>query len=297
MKFLFLLFLLPTFLYSQQTDGSDSAFFSDKELELSKIGNRILVEIEEVDRLAACQEFIPKLVSTLKKENSFTYPFDSLKNIAIIYSPDSLFRIFSWQLEINREEYRYFGAIQMNKKELTLIPLIDRSDYIQNFEGSSNSSNEWFGALYYNIKAFEVSGETYYLLFGYDGISSSKNSKLIDIMKFEESGVNFGYPLIHLNGGEKLNRFMITYSENSVVTLNFNAHFQKVIYDNLKTVGVQGSETSKQVVPDGTYRGFELKEDGWYAIEKVFDHVYETPPRPNPKSDNNDLFQKPKKQN
>ena len=58
-------------------------------------------------RFATCARIIPLLVSTLKAENSFEYPFNRLPFISIQYPADSTFRIFSWELFASEDERRY----------------------------------------------------------------------------------------------------------------------------------------------------------------------------------------------
>ena len=84
-------------------------------------------DVDPNTRFGSCNVFIKKLVTGLKKTNSFDYPFERLSSISIQYPPDSSFRIFSWQLKVDVGNYRHYGAIQMNSKELQLFPLIDRS--------------------------------------------------------------------------------------------------------------------------------------------------------------------------
>ena len=82
-------------------------------------------------RFMATKDLIFHLKGALKYRNSFYYPFDRLKSISIQYAPDSSFRIFTWQLMVDKTNYRYFGALQMNTPEVQLIPLADRSAQIE----------------------------------------------------------------------------------------------------------------------------------------------------------------------
>ena len=67
----------------------------------------------------------------LEEENSFTYPFDSLKNIGIRFSDDKLLKIYTWNLKFIDGTYKYFGYIQYfvkDKKKIRTFKLIDKSD-------------------------------------------------------------------------------------------------------------------------------------------------------------------------
>jgi hypothetical protein len=85
------------------------------------------------NRFGATKKMIPTLVQALKTPNSFQYPFSRAQSISIQYPEDSTFRVFTWQLYVDVDEYRYFGAIQMNTGELQLFPLIDRSFDVLSF--------------------------------------------------------------------------------------------------------------------------------------------------------------------
>src|SRR5688572_19943757 len=80
-------------------------------------------------RFRSDSNFIRGLVRALRVKNSFNYPFDSLVTVSRLYSPDSLFRIFTWQ--IKKDEYVLLqkGAIQMKTTDgsLKLYPLFDVS--------------------------------------------------------------------------------------------------------------------------------------------------------------------------
>jgi hypothetical protein len=65
------------------------------------------------DRFTADSLFTKMFVRALLTRNSFYYRFDSLESISRLYSPDSSFRIFTWQVVINENIVRQHGAIQM----------------------------------------------------------------------------------------------------------------------------------------------------------------------------------------
>ena len=123
----------------------------------------------EENRFLAVRAFIPKLVGALKKPGSFSYPFEQLNSVSIQYPADSTFRIFTWQLYVDKDNYRYYGAIQMNSEELQLFPLVDRSFELEaDLENIALSADRWYGTVYYNLHTVKYSGQTYHLLFGFE---------------------------------------------------------------------------------------------------------------------------------
>lgn len=239
-------------------------------------------------RIRGAYMMIPTLVSALKMENSFYYPFDSVKAISIVYPEDRKFRIFTWSLELESGAFRHFGAIQMkSKKELKLFPLIDASNYITHPADTVLNKDCWFGAMYYNMITRKFKGRKYYYLFGYDSNDKFSTIKLVDVLYFEDDQPLFGAPVFSKkvieNGIEYetiYHRLLLEYTKSAGVSLNFYNEFGKIIYDhcvpkNPISVGVYST-----YIPDGTYEGYSYKKGMWHYIDKVFDFSIDHPDNP-----------------
>ena len=238
-------------------------------------------------RFGTCRVFIPKLVEALKTKNSFQYPFDRVKTVSIQYAPDSTFRIFTWQLYVDTSDYRYYGAIQMNTPDLKLFPLVDRSFNLKSdLEQALLTPEEWYGALYYNIKEVKGPQGKYYLLFGYDGFSFFHKRKLIDVLTFQQDGKpRFGAPVfVHEKKGRPTmtkNRVMLEYSSEVSVKLNYDEAMEMIVFDHLITMGgVYGQGNSN--FPDGSYEAYELKGGLWKHKEMLPVTPMDEAPRPSP---------------
>lgn len=232
------------------------------------------------------RSFIKTLARALKVEDSFYHPFDSLQSISFQYPADSSFRVITFQLYVDVNEYRYYGAIQKNSSELQLYPLVDRSHEIDYAEKRTLTPDRWYGALYYNIKQFETPDGPKYLLFGFDGHSFWQRQKLVDVLYFDEEGQpKFGAPVfvdIDPRMGERTRkRILLNYSANASITLNFNTDEDMIIYDNLAPMKGEYGQ-GETFIPDGTYRGYQLKDGLWVGVEKVFNTILEEAPREQP---------------
>ncbi|MBK8566336.1 MAG: hypothetical protein IPN76_24115 [Saprospiraceae bacterium] len=158
--------------FGQKAGKIDATSFTqlkDYEDTLGLCGFLVINDSLPEERFASCRKLITTLKQALKVPNSFNYPFDQVKSVSIQYPADSTFRIFTWQLYVDVDDYRYYGAIQMNTAELQLFPLIDRSAEVQSEEYDILKPENWYGALYYNTKPFDTPEGRKYLLFGYDG--------------------------------------------------------------------------------------------------------------------------------
>ena len=258
----------------------------------------------EQERFAACRQLITGLVRALKTENSFKYPFSRLKSLSIMSPPDSSFRIFTWQLFVNDSTYRYYGAIQRNSSELTLFPLIDRSadiDYPMP-RYTELTADQWYGALYYNIRQFDTKKGRRYLLMGYDAFEFFEKRKLIDVLYFDKEGKPvFGDTVFDrdtlLPGGVEM-RIMMQYTAEAPAKCNYDEYYQKVLIEHLIPAGSPFGR-GITMVPDGSYDALELQKNGhWKYIVKVFNDVMDEAPGdglPNVQNKQKDIFGKPKK--
>ena len=66
------------------------------------------------DRNDANYLFIRGLVRALRTEGAFDFPFDSLRYISKLYTPDRKYRLFTWHVKQEFGTYRHFGCILSN---------------------------------------------------------------------------------------------------------------------------------------------------------------------------------------
>ena len=141
------------------------------------------------ERVTADSAFTKGLVRALKTPYSFSHRFDSLITVSTLFSPDSTFKIFTWQLlSENEKSYRQKGAIQMQTKDgsLQLIPLFDCSEFTDAPNDSIRDAKHWIGAIYYKIIPKKYNNRTYYTLLGLDGNNAVTHKKWMEVMYFDE---------------------------------------------------------------------------------------------------------------
>lgn len=277
----FLLFFL--FISSNVTFSQDFSALSKIEDTLNVLSYSVVNDPLEENRFASCNQLIKKLVSGLKFPSSFNYPFNRIQSISIQYPPDSSFRIFTWQLYVKENEYRYYGAIQMNTPELTLFPLIDRSFEIEDsLQTRDLISDQWYGVIYYNtLSRSHPKYGKYYLMFGYDAYSFFKRRKVVDVLWFDQGKPKWGLPVFSKKE-QNLKRLMLEYSAEVSVGLNYDEQLELIIYDHLiEQEGKYGEGINR--FPDGSYEGYREENGQWFYVEKVFNQINEEVPMPAPK--------------
>ncbi|MCB0640113.1 MAG: hypothetical protein KDC44_00675 [Phaeodactylibacter sp.] len=247
-------------------------------------------------RFGATKKLIPTLVKALKCKNSFHYPFKRVQSISIQYPADSTFRIFTWQLYVDENESRYYGAIQMNSEDLQLFPLYDRSAEVQQPEFEILDNEHWYGALYYNLIPFDSYQGRKYLLFGYDRYSFFQKRKIVDVLSFPNGKPVFGAGVFVESDPEKgqliRNRLVLEYYAEASIKLNYDQFLNLIVFDHLITIGGVADQGPTKV-PDGSYSAYEQREGIWVYVPKVFHEVLDEAPRPEPVLDDKkkiDLF-------
>lgn len=296
LSFLFF-FFSQTITAQEEISPSDLEYIQTMEDTLALIAFATINDSISENRFGATRELAKRLVKTLKKPNSFHYPFSRLSQyVSIQYPQDSTFRVFTWQLFVNDNEYRYYGAIQMNTTDLKLFGLIDRSfNMTGDLEQMTTNPKEWYGALYYGIKTVEQADGNYYLLFGYDHSEFFRQRKIVEVLHFQNNGSpQFGLPVfLDEKTAKTKNRLVIEYSTATSAGIRYDEIQEMIIFDHLVTMNGQYGEGPTNF-PDGSYEGYIEKDGKWLYVEKIFDQVSDEPPFPEPVLDRDETIRKGK---
>ncbi|MBX2934188.1 MAG: hypothetical protein KF825_08070 [Ferruginibacter sp.] len=284
-----LLFSPCSVCFSQNISKADMKFLSQKEDSIRAESVKILRGINAEDRLKADSVFTRMLVRALVTKSSFSYPFESLQTVSILYSPDSLFRIFTWQLVINENVIRQHGAIQMKTTDgsLKLFPLIDKSDVTQNVSDTIGNNFGWIGAIYYKIILTKNLNHSYYTLLGFDENNIRSSRKIIEVLSFQNGEPVFGgrYFTYKKDGvvNPSMSRFILEYKKEAGPRLTYDKDLDMIVVEHLVS---ESNQPNKKwtLVGDGDYEGFKWQNGKWVHIDKIFTQV--TPdgqaPVPNP---------------
>ncbi len=282
--------------YAQLTAGN-RLLLREQEQMLSPLAFNIVNGITEEQRREANDKFVPVFVNALKIKGSFYYPFDSIKQISIVYPQDTSFRVFTWAVSGTAGEYRYYGAIQLRTTDgiLKLFPFFDNSEFTRDAADTITDNKAWIGCVYYNIIDTRANGKKYYTLFGWQGNNYRSHKKLLDVLSFTDGKPVFGAPLFSFAKdsvpGATTNRFFIEYQTDASVGLNYDADLKMIIYDHLVPLGNQSGE-KYTYVPDGTYDGFKWEKDKWVHVKQPFNTATTPTPFPAPVNFKKNILEK-----
>jgi hypothetical protein len=273
---------------AQTTKNPDLKLLRSKEDSMKVIAPKIVMAIDAGERFRSDSLFTRLMVRALKIPYSFDYPFDSVKQISRLYAPDSIFRIFTWQVVKDENMARRHGAIQMRTPDgsLKLFPLIDKTMLLESPDDTVTSTDAWIGAIYYKIVKTKDNNTNYYTLLGYDEHSMRSTKKRIEVMYFDPTGKPiFGGPFFSFQEDTvKLpvqTRFSIEYKKEGNARMQYDEEMQMIVYDHL--IPENGEKAKKYTyIPDGDYEGFKWKNGKWVHVDKVFNFALKDGEAPTP---------------
>ena len=282
MKFFALVFLAVfsvSFSFAQHISRPDEKLLIQKEDSLKQHANKIIQGINPSDRFRADSNFTRIFVRALATKNSFYYPFDSLETISKLYAPDSLFRIFTWQMVINENVIRQHGAIQMKTADgsLKLFSLIDKSDVTEDMADSIGNNWGWMGAVYYKIILTQnPGGHRYYTLLGYDENNIRSSKKVVEVLDFVDGKPLFGGHYFSIAGNSLIvknpARYIMEFKKDASPRLTFDEGLGMIVMEHLVS---ESNEPNKKwtLIPDGDYEGLKWTNGRWVYISKIFNQV------------------------
>lgn len=241
-----------------------AANISDLELDLQRYLHEMGQAKEDVDRNLANEKFHWLLRETLRKEEAFNYPFDSLKMLGRIESPDGAFKLFNWNVANNDFTHKYYCFIvrKTREKDNDVIELFDNSARTANPENKSLDEKKWFGALYYDIIPITKKGSGYYVLLGWDGNNRMTTRKVIETMKFNGKRVQFGLP-VFTNGMEQKRRVILEYNADYSVVVRYHKDEKRIVFDHLAPENSELEGIYEFYGPDFTYDAYNLRGMKW----------------------------------
>lgn len=262
---------------AQVLSAAEKRKFKAKEDSLKEFARYMVTDSLPEDRMIADSILTRTLVRTLQIKNSFYYPFDSVHGISRIYSPDSLFRIFTWNIQFDDYYSRQRGAIQMRTRDgsLKLFPLRDVSEFTTNAQDSVRNRSNWIGAVYYNIILKEYNGKKFYTLFGIDYNTVQSNKKWIEVMTFDDrnepkfGGQFFSYAEDSVKKKTQ-SRFSLEFKKNARVLVNYIPDLDVILVDHLVSE-TDEPEHPWTLVPDGDNEAFRWEKGQWLHVDKAFD--------------------------
>lgn len=229
----------------------------------------MLNNVDKNARLKSDSIFTKKLVQALKNPYSFYFTFDSIKQISTIYSPDSFFKIFTWDILLEDDLHIQRGAIQFNTKDglLKLIPLFDVTNYDTTIFSIVGNNKNWVGAVYYNIILNTYNNKTFYTLLGFDLNNRKSTKKIMEVLYFNAFNIPvFGGDFFDFKDAENQyfikNRLILEYKKDALVKLNYDTKKNEIFFNYL--ISENNNNVDKSAfIPEGSLEYLRWEDGKW----------------------------------
>jgi hypothetical protein len=276
MKLIYALFIFATLANSvkAQPSAKDDLFF---------YGDIMINALESSTRERAEKLFYKLFKEQLSGEDSYDEDWSWLRWISVLSPDDNAFKIYTWEWKQDEDNYKYFGFIQF--PDNSFVELTGEQSEWRDLAYDERTMDDWISALYYKIMEYESSEGKVYLLFGRNQFNKYDNVKLVETLTIKDKKLVFGHPAF-VRDGRSLNRLVLRYADDAMVSVNYNEDLNLLMYDHLIPRIGRLEGQGETYLPDGSYEGYALSEGQWKYVEKIYNHVYDEAPRPKPVLDN-----------
>lgn len=258
--FIFISFLIPLSLSAQEPDY----------LELVKAETRLQVLFNQLysDSLSDKEHYLDtirrEITESLSMHGAMDFPWSRLDKIGIITSTDHRLRIFTWHIEDDFDHFRYFGFIQvgMKKGKSKLYELKDNGKPQRSLMKLDQSTEDWYGKLYYQILINQYKRKTYYTLLGMDFNNGRSTIKFVEVLAIQRNAPNFERSFF-FNGRDKVDRLVLEYSNQVAISVRYNQGADMITFDHLVPFHPIYENNYEFYGPDGSYDGLEFSGGLW----------------------------------
>lgn len=291
---LFLIFLIcPAICLVAQTNSS----LKQSEDSLNNIAKLIRESPSDSVRLQLNSMFSTTLYKAIHLPGSFDYPFDSIRILGKLKSPDKRFRMYNWNLPRSDGTNISFCFLQVynkSKDQYETFDLADRSDSIDQPAIQTLDVHHWYGALYYKIieNSSIPNNKKYYTLLGWIVKDRFIAEKIIEVLTFDKEGIpQMGAKVFKNYQDGQVRRVIFKYSLSAKMALNYNEmglpvgnksaallkqygikgrKAKMIIFDHLVPLEPQLENQYQFYVPEAdTYDAFVFSKDAWIFLQDV----------------------------
>lgn len=259
-----MLFLIPVLL-SQPAFPLPDPVAEDESL-LMELFEQLHLSQSDAEKIQLNDSILQVMPRILESPASFNHPFDSLKRIGKVKSPDNVFRIFTWNVPLSNFVHEYHGIIQVaagKKSSCRIFILKDQALPLEELLHEECSGAKWPGMLYYQVLRHKAGRKVFYTLIGYHFNDRYSDKKILDVLSFDENQEPvFGKPVFNTEDGVQ-HRVIFEYSGEVVMTLRYNPEMKMIVYDHLSPIEPELEGHLRFYAPDFSYDGYRWKSGMW----------------------------------
>lgn len=236
---------------------------------LEKLFTRLALARHDADRLRINDSISSIIDSYARSDSAFTHKFVGLRYLGQITSKNSQLKIITWNLVLAEQAGKYYCYFIHNTGKKNRVYRLE-SDYDNEppLGNKQYTQNEWYGALYYDLRQYGKGADQHWVLLGLDLADPEVSRKVIEVLSFTPEGeVIFGKDIFS-SGKSTRKRILLEYSSKAVVTLRFNSD-KSIVFDHLVPVTASLTGKRENYGPDFSLDAYNLEKGIWRLEENV----------------------------
>jgi hypothetical protein len=232
---------------------------------LEKLYGRLVNNYDDNERIRINDSVRAIIDDYVTSDTVFSHRFKSLRYLGQVTSPDSLLKIITWNLVLTNSPSKYFCYIILKQDTVKANKIFRLSAvYTENPVKTDTvySYNDWYGALYYDIKPYTINNKKLWILLGIDYGNPFISRKIIDVLNFTQNdSIEFGRKWFDTNGNLKF-REVFEYASNGMMSLRFGTD-SLIVFDHLVPFSPAQENDRQYYGPDYSIDGYYFKDGLW----------------------------------
>jgi hypothetical protein len=235
----------------------------DVSSDLEKLFTRLVANPEDTDRIRINDSIKFIIDSYAGSDSVLTHSFTGLRYLGQVTSRNSQLKIITWNLLLKDSKSKYYCY---------LIHRSGKKNQLFKLEGEYNeepvridtvyTEENWYGALYYDLRAFRKDNQAYWVLLGIDYGNQAVTRKIIEVLSFTPEGrILFGKELF-TSGKETKYREVLEYSSGAVISLKFLTD-KSIVFDHLVPVSSELKGQKEYYGPGFSFDAYNLERGMW----------------------------------
>ena len=238
---------------------------------LEELFDRLTGNYNDTERISINDSIRTILGSYVKTDSVFTHRFTNLRYLGQIMSPDSLLKIITWNLVLENEPGRYYcyfirKGLQGQSNKIYRLSVGYNESPVKT--DTTYTESDWYGALYYDLKPYNVDNQRCWVLLGIDYGNGYITRKIIDVLTFSSEGsIIFGRKWFD-SGGTLQYRAVFEYASNAMMSLRFKSD-NSIVFDHLVPFSATHKEDHQYYGPDYSFDAYNYKDGIWHLTINV----------------------------
>jgi hypothetical protein len=232
---------------------------------LEELFNRLVDNYNDSARISINDSIRILVGSYAKSGTVFTTRFTNLRFLGQITSPDSLLKIITWNLVLEKEPGRYYcyfirrDSMGKENKVYNLSACYNENPVKTD---KTYTTHDWYGALYYDLRPCETDNKRCWVMLGLDYGNPYISRKIIDVLSLTpQDSLVFGRKWFSSCEGIKY-RAVFEYASNAAMSLRFRSN-SSIIFDHLVPFSPSKKDDHQYYGPDYSFDAYNFEDGLW----------------------------------